>query len=438
MQNSRNQREKTRTVRLLSLLTALTMSSLVSAPMGQAQTLFQSAEEVSIYVPYTKWMNKGNKAQQRALREVINISTNYVRDFVKNKAWPEEVATFEEAQQKDQSDRGVEVLLAYLDTRIAKESKAMAAKKGIELDRWSVVPDAYFAYVGVRFAESVKVVGKMSLTMGLVMMPMHITSINKITGKRTERFDCFVDVIYIATPEIGANSGVNPTDAVPAAKLLTGWGSRFGIGAIWGGRDFLVPSQVKGAGVGWDLTGSLGALPGQTISARASFNIGVNFADRSKSIPLFIGSVGFDRSFMKAVDTPGKISGTLTSTFILSSAEILDFAKDMLGVTLFEAELAAIRRAAIRALTNGQDPGGGFIRIPPPPGGGFQIPGPPIMIPPMSADYVKAFQYKPYMESLRMKGLLPPEVKSDSSTTIQPKGTAQPSGNSQKPKSGKP
>lgn len=226
-----------------ALLPALVLSALL--PSFSQATIYQDDDQY-IYqvVPWTEaLLDEGT--QTKVLHTSLNVFQNKLKDLVEQGILPSELVTIEDIEKLRTSEKDVSALIEKMNSWImGAREKAPRLLQGTD-----ALPDALLVYAGGKFSANLRVGGGASAMIGVVIMPVVVTQLDKLTQEVVATF-VSAKIAAVGWPNVDLGVGVGG-----------GKRARVGMGLIWNTNDtFTSPDQYVGLGFGLSGSAVLGPV----------------------------------------------------------------------------------------------------------------------------------------------------------------------------------
>lgn len=229
-------------MRLILILCATLISFSATAEdktikANDRDTFYQDTNYIYQVSPY-KHVLGDEKATAALLSKSVAVFRNFLERMVAVKAIPQEILTVEDLNKMTQSEEQIDVLARYLNQWVDTQKK----RNPYNFDLVDALPDALMVFGGAKGSVGKGVSGAGSLSVGLVIMPVKVTRIDKVSQNIDTYYSAKIAVVGM--PNVDGGVGV-------------GGGANFraGIGLLWATNNQIVdPTQFVGGGMGISTT----------------------------------------------------------------------------------------------------------------------------------------------------------------------------------------
>ena len=290
-------------MKLLSLLFAslISFSALAAddaklAKANDRDTFYQDTNYIYQVSPY-KHVLADEKATAALLSKSAGVFKNFLQRMVEAQVIPKEVLTVEDLNKLTQSEEQLDVLARYLNQWVDTQKK----RNPYDFNMIDALPDAVMIFGGAKGSVGKGVSGAGSLSVGLVIMPVKITRIDKVTQETVSYYSAKVAVVGM--PNVDGGVGV-------------GGGANFraGLGFLWATNNQIVdPSQFVGGGMGLSTT----IVPmGKGINLKIN---GMAYDNVRPMIDFIFASASFEFGVVSAVE------GHLNFSAFIPGEKLMDY-----------------------------------------------------------------------------------------------------------------
>lgn len=286
-------------MKLITLLFASLMgfSALASDKYkaNDRETFYQDANYVYQVSPYKHTM-ADEKAAAALLKKSSHVFKKFLSRMVEMNVIPKEIISIEDLNKMTQSEEQIDVLASYLNGWVEKQKK----RNPYNVDWVDALPDAVMLFGGVNGAIGKGISGAGSINAGIIIMPVKVTRIDKLTQK----MDTYTSakVAIVGMPNLNGGVGIS-----------TGSNLRAGIGMLWSTNNQIVdPTQFVGTGMGVSAT----IVPrGFGINLKMS---GMAYDKEAPMIDFLFASASFEFGVTTAVDAHISVTGFIPGETLMS------------------------------------------------------------------------------------------------------------------------
>lgn len=201
---------------------------------SQAQGFYQDSRYIYQTTPYSESLSSHPQTEM-ILSTSLKVFQNYLLKLIDAGVIPKEQGSFEDLKKLSRSEKDISVAIKTIDDwTTAARRQAPYLFSGTDL-----LPDAFLVFGGGKFSANFGIGGGASLMLGLVVLPVQVTKIDKMTSKVVETYvSARVALVGWASPELGTGVG-------------GGARGRLGVGMLWNfNHEFNSPEQFVGFGLG--------------------------------------------------------------------------------------------------------------------------------------------------------------------------------------------
>jgi len=223
----------------LSWMFTVLAAFLMSASAG-ATKFEQDSKYIYQVTPWTQALSEEDDVRM-LVDASFNVAKNYLHKMALEDEIPKELESLEDLDRLKLANSKIDSALKKLNEWISlqKEEDSSLLKTS------NLLPDALMVTFGTKLSANLGIGGGGSIMVGLIVMPVVETRINKVTGEVTSRPSVRVGLVGWGAGDIGPGIG-------------GGHRMRVGMGFIWGSDHFTEPDQFNGFGLGYSQSFSAG------------------------------------------------------------------------------------------------------------------------------------------------------------------------------------